>query len=285
MTARSDKAFTKNFCGKFFAAAALSAFAALPAFAQEDGAAPLAGTPSPAASQPLGIDFRKAEDIFSEMNYTATVGWYSKYVCEGIDCWDAGYGLVTLGASYQDRWFFKFWYGVADGHNDAGDRCGETKLRVDYKLALGALDVIPWFEQSFIHQDNDHGIPRPGLKTVYHITDIFSAGTDFYWQDNDGATGDRGKFRGYYGVYVAAHYDVDERLSLDANIRYGYNGGYVQSAAHGSNALDYTLCASYALTDWCAVDATVAYSQALTELRHEDLGDEFYAGVSLRFSY
>lgn len=283
MAVQSDKAFRKKIGGKFFASAALSAaaFAAAPVPASAQEASP----PPAETAQPLGIDFKKAEDIFSEMDYTATVGWYSKYVCEGIDCWDAGYGLVTLGASYQDRWFFKFWYGVADGHDAAGDRCGETKLRVDYKLALGALDVIPWFEQSFIHQDDDHGIPRPGLKTAYHFNEVFSAGTDFYWQDNDGATGDRGKFRGYYGVYAAAHYDVDERLSLDASVRYGYNGGYVQRAPRGSNALDYTLGASYALTDWCAVDATVAYSQALTALRHEDLGDEFYAGVSLRFSY
>lgn len=266
--------------GRFFAAAALASFPALSAFA--DGETASAGTA--ADSRPLGIDFGKARDLLSETEYTATIGWYSRYVCEGIDCWDTGYSLLTLGASYQDRWFFKFWYGVADGHKD-GERCGETKLRVDYKLSLGTLDLIPWFEQSFIHQDDNHGIPRPGLKTAYHITDVFSAGTDFYWQDNDGATGDRGKFRGYYGIYVAAHYAVDERLSLDANIRYGYNGGYVQSAAHGSNALDYTLGASYALTDWCAVDATVAYSQALTALRHEDLGDEFYAGVSLRFTY
>lgn len=232
-----------------------------------------------------GIDFSKAENILSEMDYSARVGWYSRYVCEGVDCWDTGYVVGILDASYDNRWFFRFWYGVADGHNKAGKRCGETKLRVDYKLSLGALEIIPWFEQSFIRQDEEHGIPRPGLKTVYHINDIFSAGTDFYWQDNELESGDRKEFRGYYGAYVAAHYEMTERLTLDASIRYGYNGGYVQSAAHGSNALDYTLGAAYAFSDWCAVEATLAYSQALTALRHEDLGDEFYGGVGIRLSY
>lgn len=232
-----------------------------------------------------GIDFAKAENILSGMDYSASFGWYSRYVCEGIDCWDTGYFVGTLGASYDDRWFFRFWYGLADGHNNAGERCGETKLRVDYKLSLGALDIIPWFEQSFIRQDNDRGVPRPGVKTVYRINDIFSAGTDFYWQDYDLATGDRGKFRGYYAAYVAAHYAMNDQLAFDASIRYGYNGGYVQQAPHGSNSLDYTLGATYALSDYCALEATLAYSQALTALRHEDLGDELYGGLGIRFAY
>ncbi len=232
-----------------------------------------------------GIDFEKAESFLSEMDYSARLGWYSRYVCEGIDCWDAGYVVGTLDAIYDNRLFFRFWYGVADGRNDAGARCGETKLRIDYKLSLGALDIIPWFEQSFIHQDGDHGIPRPGLKTVYRINDIFAAGTDFYWQDNELESGDRRKFRGYYGLYAAAHCAVNEQLTLDASVRYGYNGGYVQRAEHGSNSLDYTLGAVYALTDWCAIEGTLAYSQALTALRHEDLGDVLYGGVGIRLSY
>lgn len=241
---------------------------------------------TPAASaQWGGIDFEKAERLLSEMDYSARLGWYSRYVCEGIDCWDTGYFVGILDASYDDRWFFRFWYGVADGRNDAGTRCGETKLRVDYKLSLGTLDIIPWFEQSFIHQDGNHGIPRPGLKTVYRINDIFSAGTDFYWQDNDLDSGDRRKFRGYYGLYAAAHYTMSEQLTLDASVRYGYNGGYVQRAGHGSNSLDYTLGAAYAFTDRCALEGMLAYSQALTALRHEDLGNEFYGGVGIRFSY
>lgn len=265
--------------GKIFSTLAFSALAGTSALAA--GGDALAGTPPNLAD--AGLDFGDAENIFREMDYTATFGWYSRYVCEGIDCWDTGYALATLGASYRDRWFFKIWYGVADGHNDAGDRCGETKLRVDYKMSLGVLDVIPWFEQSFIHQDNDHGIPRPGLKTALRLTEIFSAGTDFYWQDD--RSPERGKFRGYYGIYAAAHYDFDEKLSFDASLRYGYNGGYVSRAAHGSNALDYTLGASYAVADWFFIDATLAYSQALTSLRHEDLGDEFYGGISARFVY
>ena len=232
-----------------------------------------------------GIDFAKAENIFSEMDYTATAGWYSRYVCEGIDLWGTGYGLVTLGASYDDRWFFGFWYGTTDKKAPTGERYGETKLRIDYKFSLGALEIIPWFEQSFVHQANDHGIPRPGIKTVFRLTDILSTGTDFYWQDNDGATGERGKFRGYYAVYLAADYELNENLSVRASVRYGYNGGYVQRADHGSNALDYTLAASYAISDWWNIDALVTYSQGLTVLRHEDLGDELYGGVSVRFTY
>lgn len=232
-----------------------------------------------------GIDFEKAEGILDKMDYSASFGWNSRYVCEGIDCWDTGYFVGTLNASYDDRWFFRFWYGIAEGSNDAGERCGETKLRVDYKLSLGTLDIIPWFEQSFIRQDNDRGVPRPGIKTVYRINDIFSAGTDFYWQDYDLETGERGKFRGYYAAYVAAHYDVNDMLALDASVRYGYNGGYVQRAPHGSNALDYTVGATYALSEHCAIEATLAYSQALTTLRHEDLGDEFYGGLAVRFAY
>ncbi len=232
-----------------------------------------------------GIDFSKAENIFYAMNYSVTAGWYSRYVCEGVDLWGTGYGFVTLGANYDDRWFFRFWYGATEKHAPDGEHYGETKLRVDYRLGLGSLEIIPWFEQSFVRQENDRGIPRPGIKTVLHLTDILSAGTDFYWQDNDGATGERGKFRGYYAVYLSAAYDLSEVLSVNASVRYGYNGGYVQRAAHGSNALDYTLAASYAVSDWWNIDALIAYSQGLTVLRSEDLGDELYGGVSVRFTY
>lgn len=223
--------------------------------------------------------------ILDDMKYSASLGWYSRYVCEGVDCWDTGYFAASLEADYRDRWFFRFWYGLADGHNNDGERCGETKLRIAYKCSLGAMDIIPWFEQSFIRQDNDRGIPRPGIKTVYHINEIFSAGTDFYWQDYDLATENRGKFRGYYAAYIAAHYAMNEQLSFDASLRYGYNGGYVQLAPHGSNALDYMLGASYALSKHCAIEAMLAYSQALTSLRHADLGDEFYGGIGLRLMY
>lgn len=263
----------------------------LPANAQEEESIDISEFVliQPATDVPVygwqGIDFEKAESIFSEMTYTATAGWYSRYVCEGVDLWGTGYGVVTLGANYDNRWFLGFWYGKTEKNAPNGRNYGETKLRLDYKISLGSLEIIPWFEQSFVHQANNHGIPRPGVKTVFHLTDIFSAGTDFYWQDSDEITGERGKFLGYYAVYVAANYAPTEDLSFNAVIRYGYNGGYVHHVPHGSNAIDYTLSASYAISDWWNIDALIAYSQALTVLRHEDLGDELYGGISLRFTY
>lgn len=232
-----------------------------------------------------GVDFSPLENMISEMEYTGSVGWYSKYVCEGLDRWGAGYFNLTLGADYQDRWHFGFWYGIADGYDSHGDRCGEIKLQMSYKIPMGSLDIIPWFEQSFIRQNNDRGVPRPGIKTAYHFNEFITAGTDFYWQDYDLETGERGEFRGYYTAYISGVYDVTDFLSLEGSLRYGYNGGYVQSARHGSNALDYLLTANWKLCDYCAISGTLGFSQALTVLRQEDRGDEFFAGLALNFSY
>ena len=138
---------------------------------------------------------------------------------------------------------------------------------------------MPWYEHSFVFP-GDKGIPRPGLKTTYHFSDRWFGGADLYWQYNNHT------FRGYYAVFVGMHEEIADCVRVDAVVRYGYNGGYVGPVVHhGSNALDYNLSVTFRATGRLTVELFTNYSQALTVVKQKGLGDDFYYGVNLKYTF
>lgn len=201
-------------------------------------------------------------------------GWASKYECEGLDLWDGGVCFFSPEVQYKE-WVGKVWYGISSDHQNHA----ELKYRLDYVKELGNWTVMPWYEHSFVFP-GDKGIPRPGIKTTYHFSDRWFAGTDLYWQYNNNT------FRGYYAAFAGLHEDIGYRLMLDAKVRYGYNGGYVGPVVHhGSNALDYCLSVSFRATCRLTVELFTNFSQALTVVRQKNLGDDFYYGVNLKYTF
>ena len=75
-------------------------------------------------------------------------------------------------------------------------------------------------------------------------------------------------------------------MRVDAVVRYGYNGGYVGPVVHhGSNALDYNLSFTFRATSRLTVELFTNYSQALTVVKQRDLGDDFYYGINLKYTF
>ena len=75
-------------------------------------------------------------------------------------------------------------------------------------------------------------------------------------------------------------------VRVDAVVRYGYNGGYVGPVVHhGSNALDYNLSVTFRATGRLTVELFTNYSQALTVVKQKGLGDDFYYGVNLKYTF
>jgi hypothetical protein len=223
---------------------------------------------SPLSAILLGENEKKLE-------FCTQAGWASKYECEGIDLWDGGVYSFYAALS-RDNLVGTVWYGISSDHRNIA----ELKYRLDYLWKCGDVYVMPWYEQSFVFP-GDHGIPRPGLKLRYQPGDSpWAVGTDTYWQYNNST------FRGYYAVFASWQKTWTPRVTTETLIRYGYNGGYVgPSAPHGSNALDYCLSVSVQLSEQIRMNLFTNFSQALTTLRQRDLGNDFYYGVSLNFSF
>ena len=201
-------------------------------------------------------------------------GWASKYECEGLDLWDGSLCMFVPEIQYKE-WVGKIWYGVSTDHRNHA----ELKYRLDYIKELGNWTVMPWYEHSFVFP-GDKGIPRPGLKTTYHFSDRWFGGTDLYWQYNNHT------FRGYYAVFAGMHEEIADCVRVDAVVRYGYNGGYVGPVVHhGSNALDYNLSVTFRATGRLTVELFTNYSQALTVVKQKGLGDDFYYGVNLKYTF
>lgn len=199
-------------------------------------------------------------------------GWGSRYMGEGIDLWDSPLYYVTPRAFCGD-FALSSWYGVATDNSK-----GELKFRLDYGKEFGKLTVGPWYEQSFVFPGN-RGIPRPGLKLTWNFSKRLFAGTDFYWQHNDGI------FRGYYAVFAGYRHSFGEDWEFEAMTRYGYNGGYVRAADRGSNAQDFNTRLRYHVSRHVSVEVFANYALALSSLRRAHLGDDFYYGASIRFEF
>lgn len=201
--------------------------------------------------------------------------WATRYVGEGVDLWeDSGIIGATLRATYKD-FSVKTWYGVSDN----GSNFGELKFRAQYIKELEKWTIMPWFEQSFVFPGNN-GIPRPGIKTTYHLNETYFVGTDLYWQHNNNV------FRGYYSTFFGGQVLLTKDLMFNTTIRYGYNGGYVgPTVAHGSNAIDYFTTLAYKVNDSFSFDIFVNYAQALTSLKQADKGNLFYYGFNLHFEF
>lgn len=201
-------------------------------------------------------------------------GWASKYECEGIDLWDGGVYSFVPEVQYRE-WVGKVWYGISSDHRNKA----ELKYRLDYVKELGNWTIMPWYEHSFVFPGN-RGIPRPGLKTTCHFSDRWFAGTDFYWQYNNQT------FRGYYAVFAGLHETFCDCVKMDAAVRYGYNGGYVGPVVHhGSNALDYYLSFTFRAASRLTVEVFTNFSQALTVVKQKKLGNDFYYGINLKYTF
>jgi len=53
----------------------------------------------------------------------------------------------------------------------------------------------------------------------------------------------------------------------------------------GSNALDYNLSVTFRATGRLTVELFTNYSQALTVVKQKGLGDDFYYGVNLKYTF
>lgn len=223
-----------------------------------------------ACSHPLSLTGPDDDGVYLRFQS----GWASKYECEGIDLWDGSLCMFIPEIQYKE-WVGKIWYGVSTDHRNHA----ELKYRLDYVKELGNWTIMPWYEHSFVFPGNK-GIPRPGLKTTYHFSDRWFAGTDLYWQYNNHT------FRGYYAAFAGIHEEIGHCVRVDATVRYGYNGGYVGPVVHhGSNALDYNLSFTFRVTCRLTVELFTNFSQALTVVRQRDLGDDFYYGINLKYTF
>ena len=221
-------------------------------------------------SHPLSL----AEPAEDRVYLRFQTGWASKYECEGLDLWDGSLCAFVPEIQYRE-WVGKIWYGVSTDHQNHA----ELKYRLDYVKELGNWTVMPWYEHSFVFP-GDKGIPRPGLKTTYRFSDRWFAGTDLYWQYNNHT------FRGYYAAFAGLHEEIADCVRVDATIRYGYNGGYVGPVVHhGSNALDYNLRFTFRATSRLTVELFTNFSQALTVLSRKGLGNDFYYGINLKYTF
>ncbi len=206
------------------------------------------------------------------VRFTFESGWGSKYMGEGVDLWESPLYYANPRLLLGDA-ALSSWYGTATDKNK-----GELKFRFDYSRNFGRLNVAPWYEQSFVFPGN-RGIPRPGLKMTWNLTSRFYAGSDCYWQQNDGV------FRGYYAAFAGYLQPLGERWEYEGTTRYGYNGGYVRAAPRGSNAQDFNNRIRWHATDCLTVEVFANFSLALSSLRRSKLGDDFYYGIAVRLEF
>ena len=207
------------------------------------------------------------------LDYTVETVWGSKYEGEGLNLWGSSYTAISIAAECNDL-IFKTWYGVADSANH-----GELKYRLEYKREIGRLTIMPWYEHSFVFP-GDRGIPRPGIKMAWHFNKTFFAGPDVYWQEVNG------RMLGYYAAFAGAQFKPASSLLLDTTLRYGYNGGYVGGTIpRGSNALDYYITLTWKYDERIELDLHASYSQALTTLRSQHRGNDFYYGARIRINF
>lgn len=201
------------------------------------------------------------------------VGWRSRYVTQGVDNLRHG-GIFTVAPSIEYNNFnFAVWYAYADRENFR-----ELDLVLSYPFKFDKLTITPMYQHFFFYPD-DSNSAVPALVFEYQALDWLVVGADANVRISDG----RGN--GYYTGFVRATWQLCDKVSLVSSAVYGFNGGYVTGVDEGSETLDYRVALVYHPAEkWrCLISAN--YNQALSSLRHADLGGQFWYGVRVSRSF
>ncbi len=205
--------------------------------------------------------------------YTLTAGWTSKYVTEGIDC-VPGSSIWEVAPSVACKnWTLSAWYasGVSQSYE-------ELDLVLSYTFKNGDWTFTPWYEHQ-IYFTPDYNVANPAFTVAYALNDWLTVGADAQWKIEHKV------MEGYYDLFVQATWTPLENLTINPLVRLGYNSGYNTTADDGANCIDYSLKATYALTDNISVSALIYYTQAATVLRRANLGNEFVYGAYINLNF
>lgn len=200
-------------------------------------------------------------------------GWASKYVTEGINCLQDG-GIYVVNPTVTCKDFsLTAWYASGDTQN-----YDELDLVLSYTWNVGKWTITPWYEHQFYFTSDDN-VANPALTIGYAVTDWFSVGGDIQEKVEDGT------MNGYFDLWISGTWEVNDHLALGSKILVGYNEGYNHDTGLGMNTIDYSATATWKLCENLALIGSVNYSEALSVLRRVNLGDDFWVGVQISYSF
>ena len=200
-------------------------------------------------------------------------GWASKYVTEGINCLsEGGIYVVNPTVTWKDI-SLTAWYASGDKIN-----YDELDMVLSYTWKVGKWRITPWYEHHF-YFTSDTDVANPALTIGYALTDWLSVGGDIQEKVEDGT------LNGYFDLWAAASWTVNDSLTLGSKVLVGYNEGYNHDTGFGMNTIDYSITATWTLCDSLSLIGSANYSQALSVLRRSNLGDDFWVGIQACYTF
>ena len=277
----------------------------------EQGPAPVAGTPSASAVSPTGKSFKEplVEKSGPDWGASLTTGWESRHVHYGVNETGNGGAWTTEVAVSIDNLALSAWSGFGLGNNFE-----EWNFTASYYVEAGPVFFIPGYnfryapgyaEESHSHgghedehghgeeHGEEHGHEEEEGASHAHLlynNELFAVlGTNaipyitpsaaFIWNLND-APGGFLEFR--IDGDVPVWKDI---VTLEPYALLGLNFGYNTTDSYGWNNFQFGLQGNWQVTKLLTAFAGVNYSVAMTALQDIDQGNEFWvnAGVSVGF--
>ncbi|MGB6219807.1 hypothetical protein [Haloferula sp.] len=220
--------------------------------------------------------FDRPEGARGQAEVQIFAGLESRYVSEGRDNLD-GAGLVT--GTVEAGWEYLSlgaWYA-----NSPDVDYDELQLNAALTKNWGDFEAYVNYTHLRFPLDGEHdnevglGAALGGLPAGFVVA------VDSYY-----SFGSSGSF---IELTLANEYEINDCLILAPAVVFGMNEGYISDGHNGANHVTLNLAAEYAFTPSFAVTAHAAYNFALNRdvLLPGDLllGDFFYAGASLRWTF
>ncbi len=227
-----------------------------------------------AANTALSNEIPSPAKTSPSLNGTLSAGWASRYISEGMDCLP-GQGIYIVNPTVSiSNFTLNAWYAAGDTN-----KYNELDLVLSYTWQVTEkLTLTPWYEQQ-LYLDTNDSISNPALTATYALTDWLNIGGDMQWK------AEHNRMNGYYDLFLSATWNPMEQLTITPKVLVGWNSGYLYDVGEGMNTIDWSLSAAWQFHENLALTASVNYSQALSVLRRADLGDDFWVGAGITFSF
>ena len=266
----------------------------------EQGPAPVAGTPSPRAVSSTGKSFKEplVDKTGPDWGASLTTGWEGRHIHYGVnETGNGGAWTTEVGVSIGNL-AFSAWSGFGLGNDFE-----EWDFTASYYLEAGPVFFIPGYNFRYApsyaenshggHDDHEHGHEEEGHASHAHLVynnELFAIlGTNaipyitpsaaFIWNLND-APG------GFLELRIDGEVPVwKDIVTLEPYALLGLNFGYNTTDSYGWNNFQFGLLGNWQVTELLTVFAGVNYSVAMTALQEIGQGNEFWvnAGVSVGF--
>ncbi len=206
------------------------------------------------------------------VNYSAAVGWESRYISEGRNNLDDG-GIATIEAGVGFEGFDAgFWYALADTVS-----YDELNLFCQYGVEVNSVELYAGYTRLEFLKDDDYDNEFYAGVALNHFDRLVPALE--YVHSTEAQNGDGG---GFAEASLTAPVELlDGRLILAPYLLQGFDFGYASDHYDGFNNFQFGLGAHYELTEIFHLRSSLNHSIANHDVRCEGGGDETWFTIGI----